>query len=276
MKINNDIKEEIKKLYLRLSVVFENWYLKKLKEIESNKIVKKPPKNMLKRLAMNENEFYEIYINPFKSLSKQDLNTIFEILAPELLEIYTKIKFDLNENESIPFNGELKYDLSSVRKENALSWLLFQVDLLGIFNLSKNLEKTLLIPYHQCYYCGKPNFYIRNGKAKKFNLKEIFCHKDNCQAGSNTGKHDNCCYAKWARKRKSLEKALNAAENLIVDIIENYEDNNSSLEQKAILENKLDKIFIKFCENQYQENLKINYTIQTTKVRAINLNKTYL
>ena len=134
-------KDEIKKQYPRLSEVFEDWYLKKLNEIETNRSLKNPPKNMLKRLAISEKEFYNTYIKPFKSLSKQDLNTIFRILAPELLEIYTK-------ESTILFDCELKYDLSITRKKNALSWLLFQVDLLGIFSLSKNLKKFLIIPYH--------------------------------------------------------------------------------------------------------------------------------
>ncbi len=256
-----------KKQYLQLSEVFENWYFKKLNEVEVDKNLSKPPKNMLKRLALSENEFYEKYINPYKNLSKQDLQTVFRVLAPELLETYIK-------DDSLPAGCELKlkYDLSSTRKENALSWLLFQVNLLGIFNLSKNLKKILFVPYHQCYYCGKPNFYIRNGEIKKFNLKEILCHKDKCQKSSNPEKHDNCCYAKWVRRRKSLEKALSVVDNLYNDI-EIYENEKLSDEQKAILNNKLAKIFIDFCEKQYQENLKINYTIQESDNKAINLLK---
>lgn len=258
-------KDEIKKQYPRLSEVFEDWYLKKLNEIETNRSLKNPPKNMLKRLAISEKEFYNTYIKPFKSLSKQDLNTIFRILAPELLEIYTK-------ESTILFGCELKYDLSITRKKNALSWLLFQVDLLGIFSLSKNLKKFLIIPYHQCYYCGKPNTYIKNGIIKNFNLKEVFCHRDECKAGSNPDKHDNCCYAKWTRKRKSLEKALDVADNLYHEI-ENYEDEKLSNKQINILNNKSNKIFIDFCEKQYQENLKINYTIQEYDNKAIYLLK---
>ena len=276
MEINNGIKEEIKEQYLRLSRVFENWYFAKLKEIKAEENLCEPPKNMLKRLAISKDEFYDIYINPYKSLSVHDLNTVFKILAPELLEKHTGIRFDID--KSMPFNGELKlkYDLSSTRKENALAWLLFQVDLLGIFNLSKELENLLIIPYQQCYYCGKPNSYIQNGKIKKFNFKNVFCHRDKCQKGSNPEKHDNCCYAKWVRRRKSLEKALKEAEKLATEIIEIYEDNNASVEQKKILYSKLDKIFIAFCEKQYNENLKINYTIQTQKDKAINLKKSYI
>ena len=112
--------------------------------------------------------------------------------------------------------------------------------------------------------------------AKLKNLREVFCHKNNCKKSSNPEKHDNCCYAKWARRRKSLEKALINAKNLAADIIENYEDNNASLEQTTILDNKLNKIFITFCEKQYQENLKIDYTIQTINTKAINLRKNNL
>ena len=256
-------KNEIKRQYFRLSRVFENWYFNKLKEIDKNTSLKNPPKNMLKRLAITENEFYETYINPFKSLSKQDLNVIFKILAFELLETYTK-------ESTIIFDSELKYDLSVTRKRNALSWLLFQVEELGIFNLSPKLKDLLIVPYHQCYYCGKPNSYTKNGTVKKFNLKEIFCHKDKCKSGSNPDKHDNCCYAKWTRRRKSLEKALSVADNLYCEI-ENYENEELSNEQKSILNSKLDKIFLDFCENQYKENMKINYTIQEHDNKAICL-----
>ena len=277
MKKLNTIKEQIKTQSSTLSEIFEIWYFNKLREISVDKNIKSPPKNMLKRLGIKEHEFYDIYIKPYKNLSKYDIDMVFKILAPELIETYTGIKFDLN--EELPFNGELKikYDLSSVRKENALNWLLFQVDLLGIFNLSKKLHKCLIVPCKQCYYCGKPNFYTINGKNRSFNLKEVFCHKNSCRKGSNPEKHDkDCCYGKWARKRKSLEKALIGAKNLAADIIENYEDGSVSDEQLFIFDNKLKKIFITFCEKQYQENLKIDYTIQTIGQKAIDLRENNL
>lgn len=276
MEKANEIEEKIKPQYTELSKVFEGWYFNKLKEITIDKNLTGPPKNMLKRLAISEDEFYSIYIKPYKSLSRRDLETVFKVLAPELVESYTDIKFDIC--KSMPINGELKikYDISSTRKENALSWLLFQVELLHIFNLPQKLDTLLEVPYHQCYYCGKPNHYSRNGEIKKFNLKETFCHKNNCQKSSNPEKHDNCCYAKWVRRRKSLEKALKNAKTLAVDIIENYEDNEASLKQINILDNKLNNIFISFCEKQYQENLKINYTIQTANCKAIDLRKSYI
>ena len=126
MKINNEIKEEIKEQYLRLSEVFEGWYFNKLKEINKKTSIKNPPRKTLKKLAISKKEFYNIYINPFKNLSKHDLNIVFKLLAFELLETYTK-------ESTIIFDSELKYDLSMTRKKNALNWLLFQVDLLGIF-----------------------------------------------------------------------------------------------------------------------------------------------
>ena len=60
-----------KKQYLQLSEVFENWYFKKLNEVEVDKNLSKPPKNMLKRLALSENEFYEKYINPLDLFNQQ-------------------------------------------------------------------------------------------------------------------------------------------------------------------------------------------------------------
>ena len=86
MKKVNGIKEKIKAQYSILSEIFESWYFNKLREITVDKNVKRPPKNLLKKLAMSEKKFYEIYIKPFKSLTKQELNTVFEILAPELLK----------------------------------------------------------------------------------------------------------------------------------------------------------------------------------------------
>ena len=62
----------------------------------------------------------------------------------------------------------------------------------------------------------------------------------------------------------------------MTDIIENYEDNDASLEQMNILDDKLNNIFISFCEKQYQENLKIHYTIQTENYKAIDLKKSHL
>lgn len=257
------IKKELKRQYFRLSETFEHWYFNKLNEIDKNKNLKILLDNILSKLAISEDEFYETYINPFKSLSKEDLNTVFSILAPELLEAYT------NET-TIIFDCELKFDLSMTRKKNALCWLLFQIEELGIFNLSPRLKKLRIVPFHQCYYCGKPDNYIKNGIIRKFNLKEVYCHNNGCHRGSNPDQHDNCCYAKWTRRRKSLEKALSVADNLYHEI-ENYENEKLSKEQIFILNNKLDKIFLDFCEKQYQENLKINYTIQEYDNKAICL-----
>ena len=114
-------KEQIKSQSSILSRVFESWYFNKLKEITIDKNLTNPPKNMLKRLAITKDEFYNIYIEPYKNLPKRDLETVFKVLAPELIESYTGIKFDIC--KTMPINKELKlkYDLSSTRKENALS-----------------------------------------------------------------------------------------------------------------------------------------------------------
>lgn len=54
MKINNEIKEEIKEQYLRLSEVFEGWYFNKLKEINKKTSIKNPPRKTLKKLAISK------------------------------------------------------------------------------------------------------------------------------------------------------------------------------------------------------------------------------
>lgn len=257
-------KGESKKDYRQLSNVFEKWYLKKQKEIKACKNLEYPPEAMLKRLKISEDEYYKIYIEPFKKLSKEDLKTTFRILAPELIENYT--------GEDVKMDCALKivYDISFTRKENALDWLLFQIYKIGIFPLSPKLDEQVLEPYNQCFYCGKPDSYKRGDKEIKFNSKVLYCHKPKCQKSSNPEKHDNCCYAKWARRRKTLEDALKKADTLYQDVQE-YEGYDLSGNQEKLLLTKIEKIFIDFCEKLYQENLKIDYSIQTENSKAFCL-----
>lgn len=255
---------EPKKSYRELANVFENWFLKKKEEIKACKNLDSPPAETLNSLNLSEEEYYKIYIEPYQKLSKKDLQTTFKVLAPNLIQNFT--------GENIPIAGELKiiFDVSFQRKENALDWLLFQVYNIGLFPLSERLEKLLDEPYKQCFYCGKPNSYKRGHQDVKFNNKVIYCHKPKCQKSSNPEKHDDCCYARWTRRRKTLEDALKKADTLYQDIDE-FENYKLSENQEIILLNKIEKIFIDFCEKQYQENLKIDYTIQTEDMKAICL-----
>lgn len=270
--------EKIRKTqYQNLAGVFEDWYFDKLKSIEANKNLDKPPFELLERLNLDEDSFYKKYIDPYKNISRTDIDTIFKILATELTEIYEK-------SNDILFNCELKihYDLTTERKINALAWVLFQIYLLGIFDFPKNLKKYLEIPYHQCNYCGKPNFYIIKNKQVSLSQKEKFCHNDNCQKGSNPNLHDDCCYAKWVLKRKTLEKRLRLLKTEInknqLDAMllkaklsgsRGINDINCIKKEKEELEQKIKRAFIVFCEKQFEENLKINYKIRSKRKKHL-------
>lgn len=266
-------KNKQKAHYEYLATIFENWYSKELENIEANKNLDNPPIELLERLNLDEDSFYEKYIAPFRYLSKNDLETIFKILAPELTDIYAK--------ESISINSELiiKYDISATRKKNALEWLLFQVFSLNLFKMPKKLVNSGYKPYNQCFYCGKPDYYIKNEVHINFSKKEKFCHKDTCLKGSNPQKHDNCCYAKWTLKRKTLEKTLKLLDdkyskikytNKMNRLLEkggvkniNEEDKFLDTKKEKDVEQQIYKVFIDFCEKQYKENLKIDYMIRT-------------
>lgn len=260
-------KNATKRKYNQLADVFLDWYSKKEKEIKSNLNIERPPEKLLAKLNITEDEFYDIYIVPYCNLNKEDLKIVFSVLATELSNNY------LDENIYAHCSLSIKYDLLTERKLNALHWTLFQISLLNIFDLPDYFRKRIESPYKQCYYCGKPDFYKINNKIKSFNKKEVFCHNNLCEKSSNPEKHDDCCYAKWTRKRKTLEKALSVNINLYTDI-EDYEHGDLNDNQQEFFDNKLEQIFLNFCEQQYQENLKIDYLIRTEEKRdldAINL-----
>lgn len=277
-------KNKQKAHYEYLAKIFEDWYCKELENVELNKNLDNPPIELLERLNLDKDSFYEKYITPFINLSKNDLETVFRILAPELTDIYTK--------ECISINSELiiKYDISATRRKNALEWLLFQVFSLNLFKMPKKLVNSGYKPYNQCFCCGKPDYYVKNKVNIMFSEKERFCHKDTCLKGSNPQKHDNCCYAEWTLKRKTLEKALKILNDKYVEIklinkinkldeIHKFkkisqEENFLNLKKEKSIEQQIRKVFIDFCEKQYTENLKIDYMIRTKEKAsepAINL-----
>jgi ribosomal protein L24E len=257
-------KNESKKTYRQLAEIFEKWFINKEKEIQNCKNLDRPPKTLLEKLKITEDEYYQIYIEPYKKLSKEDLKITFRVLAPELVENF--IDEDINPDCEL----NVVYDLSFARKQNALEWLIFQVENLGFFPLSKKLDDKMNRPYKQCFYCGKPDSYKKGNVEIEFNGKEVYCHKLKCQKSSNPEKHDNCCYAKWTRRRKTLESALKRADELYQDI-EEYEQFRLDALQEDLLLGKLENIFIEFCQKQYEENLKIDYTIQTEDIKALCL-----
>ena len=268
-----------------LQNIFENWCLEKSKEIGIKENTEQIPKNMLKRLGLTKEEFNSIYIKPYVSLSKHDLNITLDILGAKLIETYV--------HDTIPIHYELKLDIEKERKNNALTWLIFHISLLHIFELPDSIARNVITPYAQCYYCGKPNFYRKNNKTIKFNKKEIFCHKDLCKKGTNTKDHDNCCYAIWHTKRKRIQRTLDSlidryseieAKVRAIELLQKASiANEDDLKNKEIylikinsIKSRTKEVLIDFCEKQYRENLKINYTIQTEKAKAIKLKKTHM
>lgn len=79
-------KGEIKRKYTFLKTVFKDWYNKKLSEIESSKKLDVPPKDFLEKLNLSEDEFYDKYILPFDNLSRGELEIVFNLLAPTLVD----------------------------------------------------------------------------------------------------------------------------------------------------------------------------------------------
>lgn len=165
----------------------------------------------------------------------------------------------------------IKYDISAARKKNALEWLLFQIFSLKLFKMPKRLINLGYKPYNQCLYCGKPNYYVKNKINIMFSGKEKFCHKDNCLKGSNPQKHDNCCYAKWTLKRKTLEKTLKLLNDKYIEIkhinnlnrllekggVKNISEKDKffNIKKEKDIEQQIYNVFIAFCEKQYKENL---------------------
>lgn len=276
---------EENKQYKWLQDIFENWYFKKNKEIGIKENIEKIPKNMLKRLGLSKEEFNNIYIKPYTSLSKHDLNIILNVLRAKLIETHA--------HETNPIHCEFKLDIDKERKKNALTWLIFHISLLHIFELPDSIARNVITPYAQCYYCGKPNFYRKNNKTIKFNKKEIFCHKDLCKKGTNTKDHDNCCYELWHTKRKRIQRKLESfidryseieAKLRAIELMQKASiANEDDLKNKEIylikinsIKSRTKEVLIDFCEKQYKENLKINYTIQTEKTKAKKLKKSHV
>lgn len=276
---------EENKQYRWLQDIFENWYFKKSKEIGIKENIEKIPKNMLKRLGLTKEEFNKIYIKPYTSLSKHDLNITLDVLRAKLIETHA--------HKTNPVHYEFKLDIDKERKNNALTWLIFHISLLHIFELPNSITRNVITPYEQCYYCGKPNFYRKNNKTIKFNKKEIFCHKDLCKKGTNTKDHDNCCYELWHTKRKKIQRTLDSlidryseieAKVRAIELLQKASiANEDDLKNKEIylikinsIKSRTKEVLIDFCEKQYRENLKINYTIQTEKAKAIKLKKTHM
>lgn len=227
-----------------LKAPFENWFLERYTKGLNELNYEPYPKALLKAKGLSQTEFDKKYIQPFIDLDEN------------LLEIALKsLCVNLKEKISSP---DYSYTLCKQprigRQLNALQWLLVQVVDLGLFELPNKLNQYYKKPYNQCLYCGKPDFYIRNKKEIAFNEKIRFCHHDNCDmTQTNFGDHDiNCHYKMWKQKKKNLHQT----------ILRNSKFYNGDKWHDINVDNKLIRTFLDFCENQFNDNLKIDYTIQ--------------
>lgn len=90
------------KQYKWLQDICGNWYFEKSKEIGIKENIEIIPKNMLKKLGLTKEEFDNVYIKPYTSLSKHDLNIILEALRVKLIETHAQ--------DTIPICYEFKLD----------------------------------------------------------------------------------------------------------------------------------------------------------------------
>ena len=237
------IKSEDEK-YEVLKKHFETWFLEKytstLKELKFDPY----PVELLKFLNISQKKFDEIYIKPFRELDKNLLGLALKSLCANLQE----------ETSTPDYIYSIHKQPRISQKLNALQWLLPQIEDLKMFELPENVRAYYKKPVRQCLYCGKPNYYVREGKQISFNNKTRFCHKDNCIVGeSNLSLHDDeCHHKKWRAAKKKLNQNLKRSSQFYMG--EKWHDVN--------VDNKLIRTFLKFCEKQYEENLKIEYTIQ--------------
>lgn len=213
---------------------FEEWFELKADEIyDSGENAANILNDYYKK---NGVDFYKIYIEPIKNLSKIERDAFLKALSFHLANDYS------------PMPDKVKYVITQGMDPmpNALDWLLVHVFNLNLFEFDISLLERGVEPVNQCVYCGKPNFYVINNGSHdikiKFNRKRKFCHTYICNDvnQSNPEAHEkDCHYGIWIRKKKSLIERMSQVSK-----------------EKAI------KIFLDFCEKQLKENLKIKYLVQ--------------
>lgn len=217
---------------------------------------------ILKDLKMGANEYFDKFILPYLSLTKEQLVTTLDILANYLQDKLTP--------QPSPFC--LSYKLVVNPKINALDWLLVHVADLKYFKFNDFVQSKYKKPYKQCFVCGKPDFYeIINQRGKKirreFSHKKKYCHLFGCtEDDSNPQEHaSGCHYKEWAYTKKSMNQKLSRA----LKRIKKYQSNTYSdiLKQEKFLEAKKEfyQIFEDFYLEQYKKDCKILYTIRTSK-----------
>ena len=232
--------------YKILAKPFKNWFLPKYESAYNEFTYDSCPKEVLKARGINNKEFYLKYIQPFEELDENLLELTLKALSVNLKDKFSSKDFFFNVSKQCRIG----------RKLNALQWLLAQVADTQLFPIQIEYNE----PYKQCLYCGKPDFYIRENEEKTQKEKVYFteqtkcCHKYYCMIGIENLNHheDGCHYKIWKQKKKNLRQRLHRTYDLLEEQPEN----------KIYVYKKLEKIFIEFCENQLNDNMNIDYTIQ--------------
>jgi len=212
-------------------------------------------------IGYKKEDFIEKFIKPFQNVSFQD--------KIKILGLVSKLSYTY-------FHEHCEFQITKpkyLRKFNACIWTIFHMYImnkaLGLnFDYNNDsiwdieMSEYLEIPYNQCYYCGRPN---EDLLGNKFNKKKKYCHTNYCDLG-NTNEYahtEQCCYRQFRMRQKLFRELL---DKISTGKIEKYFSLNNSERQ-----NLIKKEFINFCENLYNTNLKIDYTIQLSNKYAEKL-----
>jgi len=203
-------------------------------------------------LGLTRDEFIEKFIKPYQGYTLEQIARI----SMTQTSLSTKYLGNTTVFEAQPTNEIFI---------NSMYWTLVNiVDLkLEGFKLSYDDFSDVILkfdyeentPYKQCRYCGKPYFDKRGEKHKFGNNNLHLCHVEGCETGNTNpqGEYhkEGCCFLQWKRIKKNFNQKL--------DRITGRLKNNKLINNKerAIYE------FIKFCEERFEYNKTLEYTLQT-------------
>lgn len=250
--------------YPMLGDKFCKWFEEEYESVWAEWYGSNIPESMLKDLNMSASEYFEKFIRPYLSLTKEQLVTTLDILASRLKDKLTP--------QPSPFC--LSYRLVINPKINALDWLLVHIADLKYFEFNDYVQSKYEKPYKQCLVCGKPDYYeITNMSGEKiqkeFSHKKKYCHTFDCaEDDPNPQEHaDGCHYKDWAYTKKAMNQRLSRC----LKRIEKYKSQKTGnmFEQEKLdkriqeTEKEFYQIFEDFYLQQYKKNCNILYTVRS-------------
>lgn len=193
-------------------------------------------------LGLTKEQFRQAFLDPYLELASK--NKLSPGVLSKLADFQSKA---IGHRREVLLNGEtplvFKVEPSSTNYLKALSWTVINVISLKLpgFELWQgdyDIPNTL--PERQCHYCGAMD---SDKRDKAFNQKLIYCHAVGCKNSSNPNpeEHKKCCYGQWGNIKKSFRQRLKR---------------NADYKPEVI------KIFIEFCNERLEENLKIQNEIR--------------